>query len=106
MLISADEIYQIESNGNYAFLHLVDGKGILRSTLQAILQKLPKDSFLQASRGRWISRAQISGWSLPLTPVLTLTLRNKTTVSVSRRHAKDLLEAIKPPPQDNNHISL
>ena len=107
VLISADEIYQIESNGNYAFLHLVDGKGILRSTLQAILQKLPKDSFLQASRGRWISRAQISGWSLPLTPVLTLTLRNKTTVSVSRRHAKDLLEAIKPPPpQDNNHISL
>ena len=105
VLISADEIYQIESNGNYAFLHLVDGKGILRSTLQAILQKLPKDSFLQASRGRWISRAQISGWSLPLTPVLTLTLRNKTTVSVSRRHAKALLEAIKPPPPSFNHIS-
>ena len=98
VLISADEIHQIESNGNYAFLHLADGKGILRSTLQAILQKLPKDSFLQASRGRWISRAQISGWSLPLTPILTLTLRNKTTVSVSRRHAKTLLEAIKPPP--------
>ena len=103
VLISADEIYQIESNGNYAFLHLVDGKGILRSTLQAILQKLPKDSFLQASRGRWISRAQISGWSLPLTPVLTLTLRNKTTVSVSRRHAKAILTAITP--SQNNNLS-
>jgi len=98
VLISADEIHQIESNGNYVFLHLADGKGILRSTLQAILQKLPKGSFLQASRGRWISRDQISGWSLPLTPTLTLTLRNKATVSVSRRHAKALLGAIRPPP--------
>ena len=97
VLISADEIHQIESDGNYVFLHLADGKGILRSTLQAILQRLPKNSFLQTSRGRWISRAQISGWSLPLTPILTLTLRNKTTVSVSRRHAKALLTAIKPP---------
>jgi DNA-binding LytR/AlgR family response regulator len=45
VLISADEIHQIESNGNYVFLHLADGKGILRSTLQAILQNLPKGSF-------------------------------------------------------------
>ena len=105
VLISADEIHQIESNGNYVFLHLADGKGILRSTLQAILQKLPKGSFLQASRGRWISRDQISGWSLPLTPILTLTLRNKTTVSVSRRHAKALLGAIRPPPPPEKMIT-
>ena len=97
-LISADEIHQIESNGNYAFLHLENGKGILRSTLQAILQKLPKGSFLQASRSRWISRAQISGWSRPLSSTLTLTLRDKSTVSVSRRHSKAILNAIKPPP--------
>ena len=97
VLISADEIYQIESNGNYAFLHLVDGKGILRSTLQAILQKLPKDSFLQASRGRWISRAQISGWSRPSSLILTLTLRDNSTIPVSRRHAKAVLAALTPP---------
>jgi len=97
VLISADEIHQIESNGNYIFLHCTNGKGILRSTLRAILQKLPKDSFLQASRGRWISRAQISGWSRPLSPNLTLTLRDKTTVPVSRRHAKAILTAVTPP---------
>ena len=102
VLISADEIYQIESNGNYAFLHLVDGKGILRSTLQAILQKLPKDSFLQTSRGRWISIAQISGWSRPSSLTLTLTLRDKSTVAVSRRHAKAVLNTITPPPRNND----
>ena len=98
VLISADEIHQIEANGNYIFLHLINGKGIMRSTLRAILRRLPKNSFLQASRGRWISRAQISGWSRSLSPNLSLTLRDKTTVSVSRRHAKAILNAIKPPP--------
>ena len=98
VLISADEIHQIEANGNYIFLHLINGKGIMRSTLRAILRRLPKNSFLQASRGRWISRAQISGWSRSLSPNLSLTLRDKTTVSVSRRHAKAILNAITPPP--------
>jgi len=97
VLISADEIHQIESNGNYVFLHLTNGKGILRSTQGAILRRLPKNSFLQASRGRWISRAQISGWSRLLSPNLTLTLRDKTTVPVSRRHAKAILTSITPP---------
>jgi two-component system LytT family response regulator len=97
VLISADEIHQIESNGNYILLHLTNGKGILRSTLRAILQKLPKDSFLQASRGRWISLAQISGWSRPSSLTLTLTLHDKSTVAVSRRHAKAVLNAITPP---------
>jgi two-component system, LytTR family, response regulator len=102
VLISADEIHQIEANGNYIFLHLTNGKGIMRSTLRAILRRLPKNSFLQASRGRWISRAQISGWSRSLSPNLSLTLRDKTTVSVSRRHAKAILNAIKPPPPPRN----
>ena len=97
VLISADEIHQIEANGNYVFLHLTNGKGILRSTLRAVLRKLPKNSFLQASRGRWISQAIISGWSRSLSPNLTLTLRDKTTVPVSRRHAKAILTAITPP---------
>jgi two-component system LytT family response regulator len=96
-LISADEIHQIESNGNYIFLHLTDGKAILRSTLQAVLRRLAKNSFLEASRGRWISRAQISGWSRPSSLNLTLTLRDKSTVRVSRRHAKAVLSAITPP---------
>ena len=107
VLISADEIYQIEANGNYIFLHLTNGKGIMRSTLKAILRRLPKNSFLQASRGRWISRAQISGWSRPLSSTLTLTLRDKSIVSVSRRHAKAILNAIKPPPPPRNkHLSI
>lgn len=97
VLISADEIHQIESNGNYIFLHLTDGKAILRSTLQAVLRRLAKNSFLEASRGRWISRAQISGWSRPSSLNLTLTLRDKSTVRVSRRHAKAVLSAITPP---------
>ena len=96
VLISADEIHQIESNGNYIFLHLADGKAILRSTLQAVLRRLAKNSFLEASRGRWISRAQISGWSRPSSLNLTLTLRDKSTVRVSRRHAKAVLSAITP----------
>jgi len=96
-LISADEIHQIESNGNYILLHLKNGKGILRSTLRAILQKLPKDSFLQAYRGRWISLAQISGWSRPSSPSLKLTLRDSSAVPVSRRHAKAVLAALTPP---------
>ena len=104
VLISADEIHQIESNGNYVFLHLANGKGILRSTLRAVLRKLPKNSFLQASRGRWISQAIISGWSRSLSPNLTLTLRDKTTVPVSRRHAKAILTAITPP--QNKHLSV
>ena len=104
VLISADEIHQIEANGNYVFLHLTNGKGILRSTLRAVLRKLPKNSFLQASRGRWISQAIISGWSRSLSPNLTLTLRDKTTVPVSRRHAKAILTAITPP--QNKHLSV
>ena len=104
VLISADEIHQIEANGNYIFLHLINGKGIMRSTLRAILRRLPKNSFLQASRGRWISRAQISGWSRSLSPNLSLTLRDKTTVPVSRRHARAILSAITPPPK-NKHLS-
>ncbi len=106
VLISADEIHQIESNGNYAFLHIINGKGILRSTLGAIMRRLPKNSFVQASRGRWISRAQISGWSRPTSPRLTLTLRDKSTVPVSRRHAKALLDALTPPPSRNSHLSM
>ena len=97
VVISADEIHQIESNGNYVFLHLTNGKGILRSTLGALLRRIPKNSFLQASRGRWISRSQISGWSRSLSTKLTLTLRDKTTVPVSRRHARAILSAITPP---------
>ena len=104
VLISADEIHQIEANGNYVFLHLTNGKGILRSTLRAVLRKLPKNSFLQASRGRWISQAIISGWSRSLSPNLTLTLRDKTTVPVSRRHAKAILTAITHP--QNKHLSV
>jgi len=106
VLISADEIHQIESNGNYAFLHIINGKGILRSTLGAIMRRLPKNSFVQASRGRWISRAQISGWSRPTSPRLTLTLRDKSTVPVSRRHAKAILDALTPPPSRNSHLSI
>jgi len=97
VLISGNEIHQIESNGNYAFLYLINGKGILRSTLRAVLNKIPKNSFLQASRGRWVSRAQISGWSRSSSHTLTLTLRDKSTVPVSRRHAKAVLSAITPP---------
>ena len=99
VLISADEIHQIESNGNYTFLHIINGKGILRSTLGAIMRRLPKNSFVQASRGRWISRAQISGWSRPTSPSLNLTLRDKSTVPVSRRHAKAVLDALTTPPE-------
>jgi DNA-binding LytR/AlgR family response regulator len=98
VLISPDEIHQIESSGNYVLLHLTNGKGILRSTLRTVLQKLPKNSFLQASRGRWISRAQISGWTRPSSLTLTLALHDKSTVPVSRRHAKAVLNAITPPP--------
>jgi len=98
VLISTDEIHQIESNGNYIFLHLTNGKGIMRSTLAAILRRFPKNSFLEVSRGRWVSRAQIAGWSRPISPNLSLTLRDKTTVSVSRRHAKAVLKDIRPPP--------
>ena len=96
VLISADEIHQIKSNGNYIFLYLINGKGILRSTLGAILRRLPKNSFLQASRGQWVSRAQITGWSRPSSPTLTLTLLDNSTVPVSRRHAKAVLSAITP----------
>ena len=102
VLISANEIHQIESSGNYAFLYLINGKGILRSTLRAMLQKIPKDSFLQASRGRWVSREQISGWSRLSSHTLTLTLRDKSTVPVSRRHAKAVLNAMTPPKKNLN----
>jgi two-component system, LytTR family, response regulator len=97
VLISADEIHQIESNGNYTFLHIINGKGIIRSTLGAIMRRLPKNSFVQASRGRWISRAQIRGWSRPSSPSLNLTLRDNSAVPVSRRHAKAVLAALTPP---------
>ena len=105
---SRDQLPTILKRVNYIFLHLINGKGIMRSTLRAILRRLPKNSFLQASRGRWISRAQISGWSRSLSPNLSLTLRDKTTVSVSRRHAKALLGAIRPPPppRKNENLSL
>ena len=96
-LISADEIHHIKSNGNYAFLYLINGKGILRSTLSDILRKLPKNSFIQASRSQWVSRAQITGWSRPSSASLTLILRDNSTVLVSRRHAKAVLSAITPP---------
>ena len=101
-LISADEIHHIKSNGNYAFLYLINGKGILRSTLSDILRKLPKNSFIQASRSQWVSRAQITGWSRPSSASLTLILRDNSTVLVSRRHAKAVLSAITPPHTNND----
>ena len=97
-ILSSHEIHQIESMGNYVILHSAHGKGILRSTLQAVLRRIPKQLFIQSSRGHWISRNHIGGWSRKSDGRISLILNNKSTISVSRRHAKSTVKQLTPPP--------
>jgi DNA-binding LytR/AlgR family response regulator len=97
VLIQGDEIQQVEAMGNYVILHSTKGKGILRSTLRNTLNPFPKNFFLQLSRSRWVARDQVLGWNRQSSK-LFLCLRDKTEISVSRRHTSSVIKSLSPPP--------
>jgi two-component system LytT family response regulator len=99
VLIQGNEIQQIEAMGNYVILHSTKGRGIIRSTLQSILNPFPKNNFLQLSRSRWVARDRVSSWHRQSSK-LFLTLQDKTDLSVSRRNTSALIKALSPPPND------
>ena len=97
MVVSVYELHQVEALGNYVVLHSTKGKGIIRSSLKSILQKLDLRAWLQTSRSQWVARKSILSWSRNSNTPLTLTLSGEVQVKVSRRHTPKVNTIISSP---------
>ena len=97
MFVSVLELHQVEALGNYVVLRTTKGKGIIRSSLKSILQKLDLRSWLQTSRSQWVARKSILSWSRNSNTPLTLTLSGEVPVKVSRRHTPKVITILSSP---------
>ncbi|AXG71498.1 sensory transduction protein LytR [Kordia sp. SMS9] len=86
--VAVDDIFYIESDDKYCYIHTEDARFLVQKSLKGFAATLP-ENFVQLHRKYIVNTSQIKS----VTPAdYTLTLKNGATLPVSQRQRKLLLE--------------
>lgn len=94
-LLELDDIYQIQSMGNYVVLHTSSGKGVVRASLRLIVRQFPNHALIRLSRGCWVAGQQIKGWERKNSGSVQITMSDESVLPVSRRHTAEVVRLVK-----------
>lgn len=92
--ISPEEVFWGEVCGNYVNLHIKDGVWSVRTTLTQIVQRLPKDQFIQVSRSRLINLDRVRAMNSEA-GALTVILSDASEIQVARRHRSQVRKVLR-----------
>ncbi len=92
--VSVQDIFLLESEGNYTRVYFGSERPLIRRALQALEQRLDTAKFFRASRKQILNLDWITKTDLNVTGGLTVTLRGEHTVEISRRQSDRLREML------------
>lgn len=90
VFISAAEIVSIEAGGNYVFLHLKDGKHMLRQSITDVAEKLKSIGFVRINRSAIVNSAFVQEIQPLQTGDYLLRLAGGADYTVTRTYKNNL----------------
>jgi len=92
-IVSWQEIYFLESEGNYTRVHFAAERPLIRRSLQSLEQQLDSAQFFRANRKQLVNLCWVERTDLGVRGELTARLRGGQIVELSRRQS-DRLRAL------------
>jgi DNA-binding LytR/AlgR family response regulator len=94
ILLSADEVFAFQSEGDLVWIITAGKKLLATQTLKALEEKLADSSFRRIHRNALVNINQVRKMSTLTSQRWLVTLSNKTEFVVSKRQAKSIRELL------------
>ncbi|MCZ6706220.1 MAG: LytTR family DNA-binding domain-containing protein [Bacteroidetes bacterium] len=94
-IVGIEEIDWIGAAGNYAELHAGENRHLIRETMSALENRLPRERFIRVHRSAIVNLDRIGRFDAVPGGRLQLTLRDGTNLMVSRGYGKALRQLMR-----------
>jgi two-component system LytT family response regulator len=89
-LVNPDEIFLIESEGNYSRVYFQNNKPLIYKSLNAVEERIDPSKFIRVNRMQIVNLNFIKSIKMSVGSSMTVILQNDTVVDVSRRNMQRL----------------
>lgn len=96
VLIPADSVRIATAEGNYLEITHDRGRGLVRRTLESLLELLPEGALLRINRRQAVRPSHVQSWNASGLRRLSLVTRDGTELRVSRRRAAEVRARLRP----------